>query len=162
MWRAVFPPTPTAALPVQSTPRHSDHTLLMEVRKVNAAASMLILSPLAGFSTDEPVECLLAKRMAATISEKPADRAILAVLLGDHERTCEFVKFAKPILWAQWREVVSLGRLPQQPFVFDVYWSEEWSTMGLFAEQDTCERVKQEAETKGLGIRACRLWSPDF
>lgn len=155
VWNSLQPPLTAAK--IAAAPRHPDLLLMDAVRRVSADASLLMLSPVTGFGMDEPAACTLARRVVgdkdfpAGVLKKWDDECAFGVAVG---------KASNPVF----RAIAQSGALPPAAFVFDasVGLKEEWHTLGLFADSDTCARMVAAAVALRIGVRSCLPWTPRF
>lgn len=143
--------------PSVAAPRHKDLLLMDAVREVSADTSMLLLSSVAGRTMDEPAACLLA---ADVIGRKDFP----ASALKKWNSECTLGKMVRQATDPVFQAIVQSRALPSVAVTFDAYvgFEEKWQTLGLFADFDTCERVRAAAGSLGIGIRSCLPWVPRF
>lgn len=154
-WGSLRPvPTETSS-PV--VPRHPRLLLADAVRKVNADASLLMLSPAASFGLDEPTACKLARQAAAR-------QNFAASALKKWNSECALGTMMREATDPVFQAIATSGALPPDAYAFDAFvgLEEEWHTLGLFADFEACARMMEAAMSLGFGARSCLPWAPRF
>lgn len=155
--RSIFGPHPASpSLPVA---RHADLALMDSVRSVNAAASLVMLSPYFSLAIDNPVPCLLAQGMREKSDlELPA----VAQIVADQGRECEFTRFTRQLTRPVFDRVASAKALPIELFSFAAFHEDAWVDVGLFDQIGDCLSAQRAGLRLGIGVRACAPWRPGF